>query len=51
MTFQSSVTVLFNIKHIDSNANLTGAGGFANLRNSAKCCFLIELTAMNCIIL
>lgn len=34
-------------KQIDSNANLTIAGGLAIERTSTKCCFLIDLTARN----
>lgn len=32
-------------KHIDSNANLTMAGGLAIERTSTRCCFLMDLTA------
>lgn len=35
-----------NSKHIDSNANLTMAGGFAIERTSTRCCFRIDFTAM-----
>lgn len=34
-------------KQIDSRASLTIAGGFAMERTSTKCCFLIDLTAIN----
>lgn len=33
-------------KHIDSNANLTMAGGLAIERTSTKCCLRIDLTAI-----
>jgi len=32
-------------KQIDSNANLTTAGGLAMDRTSTSCCFFISLTA------
>lgn len=34
-----------NNKQIDSNANLTTAGGLAMDRTSTSCCFLISFTA------
>lgn len=34
-------------KQIDSRANLTIAGGLAIERTSTRCCFLIDLTAIN----
>lgn len=34
-----------NRRQIDSQANLTGAGGFAIDRTSDNCCFLIPRTA------
>lgn len=33
-------------KQMDSNANLTMAGGFAMVRISTNCCFLIDFTAV-----
>jgi hypothetical protein len=33
-------------KQIDSNANLTMAGGLAMDRTSTRCCFLIDFTAI-----
>lgn len=33
-------------KQIDSRANLTTAGGFAIVRISTNCCFLIDFTAV-----
>lgn len=44
IAFQS-VAVSLSSSHTDSKANLTTAGGFAIERISAKCFFLIELTA------
>lgn len=38
-------------KQIDSNANLTIAGGLAIERTSTKCCLRIDLTAIVCILL
>lgn len=38
-------------KHIDSNANLTIAGGLAIERTSTRCCFLIDFTARNLLII
>jgi hypothetical protein len=43
--FQSATSASFNSKHTDSSANLTAGGGFAIERTSAKCFFLIPLTA------
>lgn len=34
-------------KQIDSNANLTMAGGFAIDRTSTRCCFRIDFTAID----
>lgn len=45
MDFQS-LAFSPNNKQIDSNANLTTAGGFAIVRISTSCCFFIDLTAM-----
>lgn len=44
IVFQSAAGS-FNKRHTDSNANFTTAGGLAIERTSAKCCFLIALTA------
>jgi len=45
IAFQSTAFT-FNSKHTDSNANLTAGGGFAIDLTSARCFFLIELTAI-----
>lgn len=45
IAFQSNAFSPSN-KQIDSNANLTIAGGFAIERISTKCCFLIDFTAI-----
>lgn len=42
-----SVAFSPNNKQIDSNANFTKAGGFAIVRTSTSCCFLIDFTAKN----
>lgn len=34
-------------RHIDSNVTFTIAGGFAIERTSTRCCFFIDLTAVN----
>lgn len=43
-----SVAFSLSSKQTDSRASLTGAGGFAIDLTSAKCFFLIELTAIHC---
>ncbi|KPI98423.1 hypothetical protein RR46_09639 [Papilio xuthus] len=47
MAFQS-VAFSPSSRHIDSSATFTIAGGFPIERTSTKCCFLIDLTAVQC---
>lgn len=47
MAFQS-VAFSPSSRHIDSRATFTIAGGFPIERTSTKCCFLIDLTAVQC---
>ena len=44
IAFQSGALSLSS-SHTDSKANLTGGGGFAMVRISANCFFLMPLTA------
>lgn len=49
MVFQSEISgysLVSSSRHIDSNANLTMAGGLAIERTSDNCFFLIPLTAV-----
>uniref|UniRef100_A0A3B3C8W7 Uncharacterized protein n=1 Tax=Oryzias melastigma TaxID=30732 RepID=A0A3B3C8W7_ORYME len=42
-----SVVLSPKSKQMDSRASLTAAGGLAMERTSTRCCFLIDLTAIN----